>query len=116
MARGSEADAGKPISVADAIALYEHDLIARGHAPANARRVRKHLPPALAGKPVGLLTAAELARWRDALLGGGALKRSSVRRPRASRLETRTARLKLPVRQKPYDFTAISPGNQPSLS
>ena len=28
----------------------------------------------------------------------------------ASRLETRTARLKLTVRQKPYDFTAISRG------
>jgi integrase len=33
-----------------------------------------------------------------------------ARRPRASRLETRTARLKLPVRLKPYDFTTISPG------
>ena len=33
-----------------------------------------------------------------------------ARRPRASRLETRTARLKLAVRAKPYDFTTISPG------
>jgi hypothetical protein len=33
-----------------------------------------------------------------------------ARRPRASRLETRTARLKLRLRQKPYDFTTISPG------
>jgi hypothetical protein len=33
-----------------------------------------------------------------------------ARRPRASRLETRTTRLKLPVRWKPYDFTSISPG------
>jgi integrase len=33
-----------------------------------------------------------------------------ARNPRASRLETRTARLKLPVRWKPYDFTTISPG------
>jgi integrase len=32
------------------------------------------------------------------------------RRPRSPRLETRTARLKLKVRKKPYDFTAISPG------
>src|SRR5262245_32696797 len=30
--------------------------------------------------------------------------------PRAARLETRTARLKLPVRRKPHDFTTISPG------
>ena len=33
-----------------------------------------------------------------------------ARRPRAARLETRTARLKLPVRRKPHDFTTISPG------
>ena len=33
-----------------------------------------------------------------------------ARKPRASRLETRTSRLKLAVRQKPYDFTTISPG------
>jgi integrase len=33
-----------------------------------------------------------------------------ARRPRASRLENRTSRLKLPVRWKPYDFTPISPG------
>jgi integrase len=33
-----------------------------------------------------------------------------ARRPRAARLETRTARLKLPVRRKPFGFTSISPG------
>ena len=33
-----------------------------------------------------------------------------ARSPRASRLESRTARLKLPVRRKPHDFTTISPG------
>src|SRR5215831_3145089 len=33
-----------------------------------------------------------------------------ARRPRAARLGARTARLKLPVRRKPYDFTSISPG------
>ena len=33
-----------------------------------------------------------------------------ARRPRASRLENRTGRLKLPVRWKPYDFTTIAPG------
>ena len=32
-----------------------------------------------------------------------------ARRPRAARLETRTARLKLKVRKKPHDFTAIAP-------
>ena len=33
-----------------------------------------------------------------------------ARRPRASRLETRTTRLKLPVRPKPHDFSTIAPG------
>jgi integrase len=33
-----------------------------------------------------------------------------ARRPRSARLETRTNRLKLPVRKKPHDFVTISPG------
>lgn len=33
-----------------------------------------------------------------------------ARRPRSTPLETRTARLKLPPRRKPHDFTSIAPG------
>src|SRR6516225_7299830 len=33
-----------------------------------------------------------------------------ARRPRSSQLETRTARLKLAPRKKPYSFTIIAPG------
>src|SRR5262245_46281055 len=33
-----------------------------------------------------------------------------ARRPRSSQLETRTARLKLPVRKKPHHFTEIGVG------
>jgi integrase len=33
-----------------------------------------------------------------------------ARRPRSSHLETRGARLKLPIAQKPHDFTQVSPG------
>src|SRR5262245_649131 len=33
-----------------------------------------------------------------------------ARRPRSSKLETRTARLKLTVRKKPHAFTTIAPG------
>ena len=68
-----------PITVAAAINLYENDLVARGQHASNAARIRKHISASLAAKPVGLLTAAELARWRDALLAGK-LERSSVRR------------------------------------
>ena len=80
MARGSDADAGAPVTVAAAVDLYERDLVARGGDTGNARRVRGHVSASLGGKPVALLSAAELARWRDALLAGGTLERSSVRR------------------------------------
>jgi len=33
-----------------------------------------------------------------------------ARRPRASRLENRTARLKLPIRINPHDYTLLAPG------
>jgi integrase len=80
LARGSDADAGAPITVAAAIDLYERDLVARNQDTANANRIRKHVPASLAAKPVAVVSAAELARWRDALLAGGTLARSSVRR------------------------------------
>lgn len=80
MARGSDADAGAPITVTAAVDQYERDLAARGGDTGNARRIRGHISASLGGKPVGLLTVAELARWRDGLLAGGTLERSSVRR------------------------------------
>src|SRR5262249_38400847 len=69
-ARG-QSDSGRPVTVADAIDAYERDLTARGALVANAARIRKHLTATLASKPVGLLTARELAAWRDALLAAG---------------------------------------------
>jgi integrase len=78
LARG-QSDSGRPGTVADAIAAYERDLVARGQDTANAKRIRKHVTASLAAKPVGLLSAKELAAWRDGLLGGK-LERSSVRR------------------------------------
>src|SRR5215831_7373206 len=44
------------------------------------------------------------------ILAGTPPERIMPRRPRAARLETRTARLRLKIRKKPYDFTGISPG------
>src|SRR5262249_9737447 len=43
-------------------------------------------------------------------LAGTPPERTMPRRPRAARLETRTARLRLPIRKKPFDFISISPG------
>src|SRR5215831_17093196 len=68
LARGKDAG-GRPITVAEALADYERDLIARSASPTNARRARHHLPPALAAKPVSLLTPRELKLFRDGLVG-----------------------------------------------
>ena len=70
LARGQDRH-GRPGTVAEALADYELDLVARGAHVANAKRVLGHLPPALLAKPVGLLTMRELKRWRDSLLAGG---------------------------------------------
>jgi integrase len=79
LARGSDADSGRPATVADAIDAYERDLAARGAATVNASTIRGRLSATLAAKPVGLLTARELAAWRDAQLATGLRPASVVR-------------------------------------
>jgi integrase len=79
LARGTTDD-GRPATVAEAVNAYERDLIARGGDTANAKRIRKHLPPTLAAKPVAILSSRELAAWRDSLLAAATLERSSVLR------------------------------------
>lgn len=69
ISRGGEASSGL-VSVAVAINHYAKDLQARGGLVYNARLARIHLPPALLGKPVGLLTVRDLRHWRDGLLNG----------------------------------------------
>jgi integrase len=71
IARGKNGDSHRPATWAMALDAYEADLRARGGDPVNASRVRGRLTPALANKPVALLTAVELRRWRDHLLGSG---------------------------------------------
>jgi integrase len=66
LARGT-VESGRPVTVAEALADYERDLCARGGLVGNVSRVRHHLPPALATKPVAMLTSRELLHWRDAL-------------------------------------------------
>src|SRR5262249_31035693 len=67
LARGT-VESGRPVTVAEALADYERDLRARGGLTGNVSRVRHHLPPSLASKPVGMLTSRELQRWRDGLV------------------------------------------------
>src|ERR1700682_4970131 len=58
-----------PISVDSALKDYRRDLEARNANPYNAEHPRFHLTSVLLSKPVALLTATELKKWRDSLLG-----------------------------------------------
>jgi integrase len=69
-ARGTDADAGRPATVAEALDAYEASLKARDGDPGNATRVRGHLTRALLAKPVAMLGARELQHWRDSLIAG----------------------------------------------
>src|SRR6478609_157247 len=70
LARGDDADQGSaPITVDGALTAYRRDLEARDANPYNAEWPRLHLTSALLSKPVALLTAIELKKWRDGLLG-----------------------------------------------
>jgi integrase len=68
---GAADDESRPISVSEALHRYEADLKARGGSPYNAEHPRIHLTGVLLNKPVALLGATELRRWRDSLLVKG---------------------------------------------
>jgi integrase len=79
LARGQTGDDGdRPVTVIEALERYEADLVARGGDPYNARRAKLHLGGMLLSKPVALLSATELKKWRDGL----ALSPASVNRTR----------------------------------
>jgi integrase len=68
---GDAVDESRPLIVAEALDRYEADLKARGGSPYNAEHPRIHLTGVLLNKPVALLGAAELRKWRDSLLAKG---------------------------------------------
>jgi integrase len=68
---GSADDESRPVTVSEALTLYEKDLVARGGSPYNAAHPRIHLTGVLLNKPVALLGATELRKWRDGLLAKG---------------------------------------------
>jgi integrase len=68
---GEAIDESRPLTVSEALTLYEQDLISRGGSPYNSRHARLHLPASILNKPVALLGATELRRWRDSLLDKG---------------------------------------------
>jgi integrase len=67
LARGDDADAGRPVTLDEALKDYARDLAVRGAGRANATVVLKHLPPSLLAQPVAMLTARALRSWRDGL-------------------------------------------------
>jgi integrase len=70
LARGEDGSANTaPITVDGALKGYKTDLEARGANPYNAEHPRLHLTGALLSKPVAMLTATELQKWRGSLLG-----------------------------------------------
>ena len=76
---GEAIDQSRPLTVAEALDRYEADLKARGGSPYNAEHPRIHLPGSILTKPVALLGASELRKWRDSLLAKG-LAPSTVNR------------------------------------
>jgi integrase len=68
---GEAIDESRPLTVGEALDRYEADLRARGGSPYNAQHPRIHLPGVILNKPVALLGATELRRWRDSLLAKG---------------------------------------------
>jgi integrase len=69
LARGEDGTVDTaPITIDGALKDYSRDLEARSANTYNAQSPRVHLTPVLLAKPVQLLTAAELKKWRDFLL------------------------------------------------
>ena len=75
-------DANRPVTVSEALDRYQRDLESRGADAQNANRVRRHLTPALATKPVALLTMNDLRHWRDGLVSKGVAP-ATINRTRA---------------------------------
>ncbi len=75
-------DASRPVTVGEALDRYQRDLEIRGADAQNANRVRRHLTPTLATKPVALLTMNDLRHWRDGLVSNGVTP-ATINRTRA---------------------------------
>jgi len=78
LARGQDADAGRPATVDEALKDYGDDLLVRGADRQNEIAPRGHLTPALLSKPVSMLTVKEFRHWRNHL--AKQMKASSVNR------------------------------------
>jgi integrase len=78
LARGGDADAGRPATVAEALTDYAADLAVRGGGPTNASSPRHHLPASMLAKTVSTVSVKDLRHWRNGLTK--TLKATSVNR------------------------------------
>ena len=79
LARGGNADAGRPATVKRGARMTMPPILAvRGGRSTNASHPRYHLTPSLLARPVGLLTVKELRSFRNGLVN--VMKASSVNR------------------------------------
>ena len=78
LARGRDADAGRPATVGEALSDYADDCVVRGADSRNASVPRYHLSSTLLAKPVSMLSVRELRTWRNGLVK--VMKASSVNR------------------------------------
>src|SRR5215831_18513659 len=58
----------RPVTVAEAIEAYKTHLAANDASPTNATMITRHLKPALAAKPVALLTRKDVLGFRNGIL------------------------------------------------
>ena len=79
LARGGDADTGRPVTVDEALKDYASELAVNGANARNATHPRHHLTPALLSKTVSLITARDLKAWRNSLLAGG-VKAATINR------------------------------------
>jgi hypothetical protein len=101
IARAGNGDTGngnRPITVAEAIDNYAAELKSRNADAYNVTRIRFHLPPSLANKTIGLLTARDLRHWRDGLLKKGLAPASADRSGRALKAALNLASKEDPTR------------------
>lgn len=102
------ADGDRPVTVGEALEDYQRHLEGRGQPGAQVGIIINRLSPALAAKPVSMLTDREALAFRDGLLAGG-IKRNTTTRYWATfgAAMNRAAKLDKRIRNSPWKLEAL---------
>jgi hypothetical protein len=76
-------DGERPVTLDQAIVVYEADLVARGGGRKNATWLRSRAPADLLKKALSAIASQDFRRWRDDLIAEGKLEDSTINRLRA---------------------------------